>query len=222
MTKPYLWPYFTSSHLLRALKNYQYLRVSSFQKLCCVRFEWRRCLKDKLETGSSWYSIPVSKTENYLSSFAIHHCYRSSHQRCSWKKGVLKIFTKFTGKDLCRVALLISFIEKETLKQVFSSEFRKSTFSKNTFFTKHLRVTASTVTIFPCFSKRYTAWKVSIFGVILFCIFSHSDQNNSKYGHFYVVTVNEKRPLLFFLHQFLNFLNCHGFNVSWGKANHSA
>ena len=27
---------------------------------------------------------------------------RSSHQRCSMKKGVLKNFTKFTGKHLCQ------------------------------------------------------------------------------------------------------------------------
>ena len=27
---------------------------------------------------------------------------RSSHQRCSMKKGVLRNFTKFTGKHLCR------------------------------------------------------------------------------------------------------------------------
>ena len=29
-----------------------------------------------------------------------------------------------------------------------------------------------------------TAWKVSVFGVILVRIFPHSDQNNSEYGHF--------------------------------------
>ena len=28
--------------------------------------------------------------------------------------------------------------------------------------------------------KPLTAWKVSVFGVILVCIFPHSDQNNSK------------------------------------------
>ena len=28
--------------------------------------------------------------------------YRSSHQRCSVKKGVLRNFAKFTGKDLCQ------------------------------------------------------------------------------------------------------------------------
>ena len=28
--------------------------------------------------------------------------YRSSHQRCSVRKGVLRNFAKFTGKDLCQ------------------------------------------------------------------------------------------------------------------------
>ena len=29
-------------------------------------------------------------------------CYRSSHQRCSMQKGVLRHFTKFRGKHLCQ------------------------------------------------------------------------------------------------------------------------
>ena len=29
-------------------------------------------------------------------------CYRSSHQRCSIKKGVLKVLAKFTGKHQCQ------------------------------------------------------------------------------------------------------------------------
>ena len=64
---------------------------------------------------------------------------RSSHQRCSVRKGVLRNFTIFTGKHLClRPAALI---KKETLAQVFSCEFCK--ISKNTFFTEHLWATAS-------------------------------------------------------------------------------
>ena len=36
---------------------------------------------------------------------ALHFClvFRSSHQRCSVKKVVLRNFTKFTGKHLCQV-----------------------------------------------------------------------------------------------------------------------
>ena len=77
--------------------------------------------------------------------------FRSSHQRCSVRKGVLRNFAKFTGKHLCqslffnKVAGLrphaCNFIEIETLAQVFSCEFRE--ISKNTFLTEHVWATAS-------------------------------------------------------------------------------
>ena len=68
-----------------------------------------------------------------------HVCrrYRSSHQRCFMKKGVLRNFVKFTGKHLCQSL----FFNKETLAQVFSCEFYE--ISKKTFFTEHLWTTAS-------------------------------------------------------------------------------
>ena len=50
--------------------------------------------------------------------------YKSSHQRCSVKKGVLRNFAKFTGKHLCQ-----------------SLFFNKV--AGNTFFTEHLQTTAS-------------------------------------------------------------------------------
>ena len=76
---------------------------------------------------------------------------RSSHQRCSIRKSVLKNFTKFTGKQLCwnlfsnKVAgSACNVIKKETLPLVFSSEFCE--IFKNTFFTEHLQTTASKLT----------------------------------------------------------------------------
>ena len=45
--------------------------------------------------------------------------YRSSHGRCSVRKGVLRTFTKFTGKHLCQSL----FFNKKTLTQVFSCKF---------------------------------------------------------------------------------------------------
>ena len=67
---------------------------------------------------------------------------RSSHRRCSVRKGVLRNFTKFSRKLLCqsfffnKVAGLRSstLSKKETLAQVFSCEFYK--ISKNTSFTE--------------------------------------------------------------------------------------
>ena len=55
----------------------------------------------------------------------------------SWKKGVLRDLTKFTGKQLCQSL----FIKKDTLAQVFSCEFCE--ISQNTFSTEHLRMIAS-------------------------------------------------------------------------------
>ena len=73
------------------------------------------------------------------------------HWRCSVGKGVVRNFTKFTGKHLCqslyfnKVAGLrpeaCNFIKIETLAQVFSCEFCE--ISNNTFFTEHVWATAS-------------------------------------------------------------------------------
>ena len=62
------------------------------------------------------------------------------------KKGVFRNPTKFTGKCLCQSLSLNkvagrNFIKKENLAQVFSCELCE--ISKNTFFTEHLRATAS-------------------------------------------------------------------------------
>ena len=59
---------------------------------------------------------------------------RTSRPEVFCKKGVLRNFTKFTGKHLCQSLLpeACNFIKKETLPQVFSCEFCK--ISKNTFF----------------------------------------------------------------------------------------
>ena len=73
---------------------------------------------------------------------------RSSHWRCSVRKGILGNFTKFTGKQLYQSVIFKklktkawNFIKKETLSQVFSCNFLK--FFKNTFLAEHLRATAS-------------------------------------------------------------------------------
>ena len=80
--------------------------------------------------------------------------YRSSHQRCSIIKGVPRNFEKFTGKQLCQ-SLFLYFIKKETLAQVFSCESCK--ISKNTFFTEHLRTTASIANIIEIKQNTYLA-----------------------------------------------------------------
>ena len=75
--------------------------------------------------------------------------YRSTHQRCSVKKGALGKFSKIHRKRICaRASFLIklqsevcNFVKKETLTQVFPCEFCE--ISKNTFSIEHLRVALS-------------------------------------------------------------------------------
>ena len=74
--------------------------------------------------------------------------YRRSHLRCSVRKGVLRNFTKFTGKHLCQSL----FFNKETLAQTFSCDFFE--ISKNTFFTEYLRATASLVKLLSYSRKK--------------------------------------------------------------------
>ena len=71
--------------------------------------------------------------------FCISPNNRSTHRRCSVKKCVLRNFAKFTGKHLCQ-SLCFNEVAG-TAAQVFSCEFCE--ISKNTFFTEHLRTTAS-------------------------------------------------------------------------------
>ena len=76
---------------------------------------------------------------------SVTECFRRSHQRCFIKKGVLRNFTKFTGKHLCQSLLFnkvvglglraCNVIKKETQAQAFSFEFceiSKNTFLQNT------------------------------------------------------------------------------------------
>ena len=65
-----------------------------------------------------------------------------------YKKGVLKYLAYISGKHLKNSQENLqenNFIIKETLAQVFSCEFCQ--IFKNTFFTEHLRVSASILVI---------------------------------------------------------------------------
>ena len=90
---------------------------------------------------------------DYLSNYEkkVYQFNRSSHRRCTVKKGVVRNFVKFTGKHLCRGLFLIKLqawglqlYKKETPAQVFSCKFCK--ISKNTFFVQDLWATASDLT----------------------------------------------------------------------------
>ena len=86
---------------------------------------------------------------------------RSSHQRCSVRKSVLRNFTKFTGKHLCQ-SLFFNKVKKEMLAQVFSCDFCE--ISNNTFFTEHLWKAASEYPYFSLFcSLFFWKWLVIVF-----------------------------------------------------------
>ena len=82
-------------------------------------------------------SVRLTEISGQISSKA--HV-RSSHQRCSVRKGALRSFAKLTGKHLSQSLFLIKlqallFIKKETMAQVFSCKFceiSKDTFLHNT------------------------------------------------------------------------------------------
>ena len=67
-------------------------------------------------------------------------CCRSSHQRCSLEKGVLRNFSKFTGKQQLCQSLLFNKVAGTAVAQLLSCEFWE--ISKNTFFTEQLWTTA--------------------------------------------------------------------------------
>ena len=75
------------------------------------------------------------KIESFFSAV-----FRSSHWRCSVRKGVIRNFAKFTGKYMCQSLFLITLqarpatLLKKRLAHVFSCEFCE--ISKNTFFTE--------------------------------------------------------------------------------------
>ena len=76
---------------------------------------------------------PFLNTLSHLLVFLL----RNSHWRCSVRKGVLRKFAKFTGKQAR------NFIKKQTLVQAFSCEFCE--ISKNAFFIEHVRATVSLI-----------------------------------------------------------------------------
>ena len=101
----------------------------------------RLCKQRKIDT------LQYTKKRRFGKTVYKTVLHRSRHRRCSLRKGVLRNLVKFTGKHLRqslffnKVAGPCSFIEQETLAQIFSCEFYE--ISKNIFFTEHLWTTAS-------------------------------------------------------------------------------
>ena len=118
---------------------------------------------------------------------------KSSHRRCSVRAGVLRNFSKFTGKRLFQSLS----IKKDTLAQAFSDEFCE--ISKNNFFTEHVWATASVLCWF-CFtldfqtSFEYIFTKIFL-DILVFSYFLLGDYNfvnikaNMSLSNLYLRTV---------------------------------
>ena len=113
-------------------------------------FNWKIMieLNEKSKITCALVTVPFDIKTYDLFSTSQHDITRSSHPEIFFRKGVLINFAKFTGKHL-RQSLFFNqvdlrfatLLKKKTLIQVFSCNFYE--ISKNTFFTEHLRVTAS-------------------------------------------------------------------------------
>ena len=68
---------------------------------------------------------------------------RSSHRRCSVRKGILRNFAKFTGKHLCQSLCFNKVVGLRPATLLKKGSDRFCEISKITFFTKHLQATAS-------------------------------------------------------------------------------
>ena len=100
----------------------------------------------------------------------------------SVRKGVLRNFAKFAGKHLCQSL----FFKKVALAQVFPCEF--SEISKNTFFTEHLRATASDPNEVKNCKKQFNPgaqpYIIFVYNIVSFCIKSKRIYN-SVCRHYY-------------------------------------
>ena len=110
-------------------------------------FFYRRCTWQYFFLSQIFLSYSKSLLTELSAKSTIRKVFdfRSSHQRCSLKKGALRNFTKFTGKHLCQSLFFnkVAGLKPETLlknrpwHKWFPINFMK--FLRTTFFTEHLR-----------------------------------------------------------------------------------
>ena len=127
MVKPYFKNVLNSIEL--PLISFFYTTHSFLKKLKTLKLREK---KSFVNNGTFFFQ------NSKLCSGMVPSINRSSHRRCSIRKGVLRNFIKFTGNHLCQS---LFFNEVAGLGWVFSCEFCK--ISLNTFLTQHFWVTAS-------------------------------------------------------------------------------
>ena len=146
-------------------EKYSNLQVKNWLKIKLQNWEWVRMShqywltvghgvakqKKRLDERALRYWIKWShlKTHIRILKLQVHvYKYRSSHQRCSVRKGVLRNFAKFIGRHLCQHFFFNKTADprpatvlKKDSGTVFSCEL--SEISNDTFFTEHLWATSS-------------------------------------------------------------------------------
>ena len=139
-----------AKHVKKARRMLFYCYIFVFGiSFCCLTLQVKTFYRIKFNLssirGTFSFCLPYLVREevglsNPYWNLNIHvwHKTRSSQQRCSVRKSVLRNFAKFTGKHLWQS---LSFNKRETLAQVFSFEFYE--IFKNAFLTEHLWTTAS-------------------------------------------------------------------------------
>ena len=105
--------------------------------------------------------------------------FRSSHHRCSMRKGVLRNFTKFTRKHLCQILFfnkvaglrLATLPKKRPWRRCFSVDFAK--FVRTRFFIEHLCTTVSVLygvyrLVIRNASRMFAAGKSAVVSIIVY------------------------------------------------------
>ena len=107
---------------------------------------WRELKKNSVTTIIHFLQLILIWVWNINETYV-----RSSHRRCSVRKGVLRNFVKFTGKHLCQSLFFdkvvglrpATLLKKRLWHRCFPVSCEFYEISKNTFFTEQLWVTPS-------------------------------------------------------------------------------
>ena len=191
---PFLYPLKTSENLwhfqgvgmeieYRAKMGWEMLRNVIFQDILIFSGQlfWiitvtHRTFFCSTYSGSEWFrnflQSDLKLSVKIFNWIKMSLFFRSSHRRCSLRKGVLTNFAKFTRKHLCqsfffnKVAGLrpATLLKKRLWHRYFPVNFAKflrTPFPQNTFSTEHLQASA-----FIFYSKEFHQWRIHFISFI--------------------------------------------------------
>ena len=128
----------------------------------------------------------------------MHRCFQRQPHEVFHKKGVLKNFAKSTGAHLCFILFLIKLLAFSGKHWCFPGNFAK--IFKNTFFTEHLRVTASIFQTLSIGESKHFYWNFESQSLIKKCQANLKIQLTHIYPllHFYIPWKLQKTVFLTF------------------------